>query len=68
MQTKTSSKIVVSFKVNSISSLKSPFEPCFFFVDYGRRSSNLLPTALLLFNVKDEGINSLHYFSRLFFI
>ena len=31
-------------------------------MDYG------IPAAFLLFDVKDEGINSLHYFARLSFI
>ena len=68
MQTKESSKTVVSFKVNLFLLLKTPFEPGFFFVDYSRGWNNLIPTAFLLFDVKDEGINSLHYFARLFFV
>ena len=68
MQTKASSETAVSFKVNLFLLLKSQFEPRFFFVDHGRGSNNLIPTAFLLFNVKDEGIVSLHYFARLFFI
>ena len=68
MQTKASAKTVVSFKVNLFLLLKSPFEPRFFFVYYGRGSDNLIPTAFLFFDVKDEGINSLHYFAHLFFM
>ena len=74
MQTKGSSETGVSFKVNLFSSLiyflllKSSFEPHFFFVDYGRGPNNLIPSAFLLFDLKDEGINSLHYFVRLSFI
>ena len=68
MQTKASSKTVVSFKLNLFLLSKSLFEPRFFFVDYGRGSNNLIPTALLLFDVKDEGINSIQYFPCLFFI
>ena len=68
MQTKASSKTVVSFKVNLFLLLKSTFEPRFFFVDYVRESNSLIPTAFLLFDVKDEGIINLHYFARLFLI
>ena len=68
MKTKASSKTVVSFKVNLFLLLKTPFEPVFFFVDYSRGWNNLIPTAFLLFDVKDEGINSLRYFARLFFV
>ena len=60
MQTKASTKTVVSFKLNLFLLSKSPFEPRFFFVDYGKGSNNLIPTAFSLFDVKDEGINSLH--------
>ena len=67
MQTKMSSKTVVSFKVNQFLLLKIPFEPRFFLMDYGRVSNNLIPTAFLLSDVKDEGINSLHYFARRLF-
>ena len=68
MQTKASSKTVVSFKVNLFLLLKSTFESRFFFVDYVRGSNRLIPTAFLLFDVKDEVINNLHYFARLFLI
>ena len=69
MQTKVSSKTVVSFKVNLFLLLKIPFEPRFFFMYYGRGSNNLIPTAFWLSDVKDERLNSLHYFARrLFFI
>ena len=68
MQTKASSKTVVSFKLNLFLLSKSPFEPRFFFVDCGRGSNNLISTAVLLFDVKDKGINSLHCFACLFFI
>ena len=67
MQTKASSKTVVSFKLNLFLLSKSPFEPRFVFVNYGRGSNNLIPTAFLLFDVKDEGINSIHYFACLLY-
>ena len=38
--------------------LKGLFEPRFFFVDYGRGPNNLVTTAFLLFDMKDEGINT----------
>ena len=37
-------------------------------MDYGRSPNNLVTTAFSLFDVKDERINSLHYFARLSFI
>ena len=45
MQAKASSKTVVTFKLNLFLLSKSPFVPRFFFVDYGRGSNNLIPTA-----------------------